>query len=71
MSIGNFNEFIKESRILFREHISTYLTKGSLIMKTLIKEMLEKCESDFEIETLKENLQEEFKLYLDAIERGE
>ena len=39
-------------------------------MKRLIKDKLDECRSEFEVNVLKENLQEEFGLYLDEL-KGE
>ena len=37
-------------------------------MKQMIKNKLDECQSDFEVSVLKENLQEEFGLYLNELE---
>lgn len=70
MTIFEFETFIKESRKEFRELITIYLNGEVGEMKTLIKDKLDECQSDFEVSVLKENLQEEFSLYLDEL-KGE
>ena len=70
MTIFEFETFIKESRKEFRELITIYLNGEVGEMKELIKDKLNECQSDFEVSVLKENLQEEFNLYLDEL-RGE
>lgn len=70
MTIFEFETFIKESRKEFRELITIYLNGEVGEMKTLIKDKLNECQSDFEVTVLKENLQEEFGLYLDEL-KGE
>lgn len=70
MTIFEFETFIKESRKEFRELITIYLNGEVGEMKTLIKDKLNECQSDFEVSVLKENLQEEFGLYLDQL-KGE
>lgn len=70
MTIFEFETFIKESRKEFRELITIYLNGEVGEMKKLIKDKLNECQSDFEISVLKENLQEEFSLYLDEL-KGE
>ena len=70
MTIFEFETFIKESRKEFRELITIYLNGEVGEMKMLIKDKLDECRSDFEINVLKENLQEEFGLYLDEL-KGE
>ena len=70
MTIIEFETFIKESRKEFRELITIYLNGEVGEMKELIKDKLNECQSDFEVSVLKENLQEEFSLYLDEL-KGE
>ena len=70
MTIFEFETFIKESRKEFRELITIYLNGEVGEMKKLIKNKLDECQSDFEVSVLKENLQEEFSLYLDEL-KGE
>ena len=70
MTIFEFETFIKESRKEFRELITIYLNGEVGEMKRLIKDKLNECQSDFEENVLKENLQEEFGLYLDEL-KGE
>ena len=70
MTIFEFETFIKESRKEFRELITSYLNGEVGEMKRLIKDKLNECQSDFEVSVLKENLQEEFGLYLDEL-KGE
>lgn len=70
MTIFEFETFIKESRKEFRELITIYLNGEVGEMKKLIKDKLNGCQSDFEVNVLKENLQEEFSLYLDEL-KGE
>ena len=70
MTIIEFETFIKESRKEFRELITIYLNGEVGEMKELIKNKLNECQSDFEVTVLKENLQEEFSLYLDEL-KGE
>lgn len=70
MTIFEFETFIKESRKEFRELITIYLNREVGEMKRLIKDKLNECQSDFEVSVLKENLQEEFSLYLDEL-KGE
>ena len=64
MTIIEFETFIKESRKEFRELIDNYLNGKVEEMKKTIKNKLDECQSDFEVTVLKENLQEEFGLYL-------
>ena len=70
MTIFEFETFIKESRKEFRELITIYLNGKVEEMKKTIKNKLDECRSDFEVTVLKENLQEEFGLYLDEL-KGE
>ena len=70
MTIFEFETFIKESRKEFRELITIYLNGEVGEMKKLIKDKLDECRSNFEVNVLKENLQEEFGLYLDEL-KGE
>lgn len=70
MTIFEFETFIKESRKEFRELITIYLNGEVGEMKKLIKDKLNECRSEFEVNVLKENLQEEFGLYLDEL-KGE
>lgn len=70
MTIIEFETFIKESRKEFRELIDNYLNGKVEEMKKTIKNKLDECQSDFEVTVLKENLQEEFGLYLDEL-KGE
>ena len=70
MTIFEFETFIKESRKEFREPITIYLNGEVGEMKRLIKDKFNECQSDFEVSVLKENLQEEFSLYLDEL-KGE
>ena len=70
MTIIEFETFIKESRKEFRELIDNYLNGKVEEMKKTIKDKLNECQSDFEVSVLKENLQEEFSLYLDEL-KGE
>lgn len=70
MTIIEFETFIKESRKEFRELIDNYLNGKVEEMKKTIKNKLDECQSDFEVSVLKENLQEEFSLYLDEL-KGE
>lgn len=70
MTIFEFETFIKESRKEFRELIDNYLNGKVEEMKKTIKNKLDECRSDFEVTVLKENLQEEFSLYLDEL-KGE
>ena len=70
MTIFEFATFIKESRKEFRELIDNYLNGKVEEMKKTIKNKLDECRSDFEVTVLKENLQEEFGLYLDEL-KGE
>lgn len=72
MEITYFEEFVKESRLKFRESLELNADNGNIVdITALLKEMLDECCSEFEEETLKENLQEEFKLYLNSISEGE
>lgn len=70
MTIIEFETFIKESRKEFRELIDNYLNGKVEEMKKTIKNKLDECRSDFEVTVLKENLQEEFGLYLGQL-KGE
>lgn len=70
MTIIEFGTFIEESRKEFRELIEKYLNGEVEEMKKTIKNKLDECCSDFEENVLKENLQEEFGLYLDEL-KGE
>ena len=70
MTIIEFETFIKESRKEFRELIDNYLNGKVEEMKKTIKNKLDERRSDFEVTVLKENLQEEFGLYLDGL-KGE
>ena len=70
MTIIEFGTFIEESRKEFRELIENYLNGEVEEMKKTIKNKLDECRSDFEVTVLKENLQEEFGLYLDEL-KGE
>lgn len=70
MTIFEFETFIKKARKEFRELITIYLNGEVGEMKRLIKDKLNECQSDFEVRVLKENLQEEFSLYLDEL-KGE
>ena len=70
MTIIEFETFIKESRKEFRELIDNYFNGKVEEMKKTIKNKLDECRSDFEVTVLKENLQEEFSLYLDQL-KGE
>ena len=70
MTIIEFGTFIEESRKEFRELIDNYLNGKVEEMKKTIKNKLDECRSDFEVTVLKENLQEEFGLYLDEL-KGE
>ena len=70
MTIFEFETFIKESRKEFRELIGDYLNGEIEEMKKMIKNKLDECKSEFEVNVLKENLQEEFGLYLDEL-KGE
>lgn len=68
MEIVEFETFIKEVRKEFRELITIYLDGEVEKMKRMIKNKLDECRSDFEVSVLKENLQEEFGLYLNELE---
>ena len=70
MTIIDFETFIKESRKEFRELIDNYINGKVEEMKKTIKNKLDECRSDFEVTVLKENLQEEFGLYLNEL-KGE
>ena len=70
MTIIEFGIFIEESRKEFRELIENYLNGEVEKKKKTIKNKLDECQSDFEVTVLKENLQEEFGLYLDEL-KGE
>ena len=70
MTIIEFGTFIEESRKEFRELIENYLNGEVEEMKKTRKNKLDECQSDFEVTVLKENLQEEFGLYLDEL-KGE
>jgi hypothetical protein len=70
MTIIEFETFIEKARKEFRELIMIYLDGEVGEMKRLIKDKLDECQSDFEVNVLKENLQEEFGLYLDEL-KGE
>lgn len=68
MAILEFETFIKEARKEFRDLITIYLDGEVEEMKQMIKNKLDECRSDFEVSVLKENLQEEFGLYLNELE---
>lgn len=68
MAIVEFETFIKEARKEFRDLITIYLDGEVEEMKQMIKNKLDECRSDFEVSVLKENLQEEFGLYLNELE---
>ena len=70
MTIIEFETFIEKARKEFRELIDNYLNGKVEEMKKTIKNKLDECRSDFEVTVLKENLQEEFGLYLDQL-KGE
>lgn len=70
MTIIEFGTFIEKARKEFRELITIYLNGEVGEMKKLIKDKLNECQSEFEVNVLKENLQEEFGLYLDEL-KGE
>lgn len=70
MTIIEFGTFIEKARKEFRELITIYLDGEVGEMKRLIKDKLDECRSEFEVNVLKENLQEEFGLYLDEL-KGE
>lgn len=68
MAIVKFETFIKEARKEFRDLITIYLDGEVGEMKRMIKNKLDECRSEFEMNVLKENLQEEFGLYLNELE---
>lgn len=68
MAIVEFETFIKEARKEFRDLITIYLDGEVEEMKQMIKNKLDECRSDFEVSVLKENLQEEFGLYMNELE---
>lgn len=68
MEIVKFETFIKETRKEFRDLIAIYLDGTIGEMKQMIKNKLDECQSEFEVNVLKENLQEEFGLYLNELE---
>lgn len=70
MAVVKFDTFIKEARKEFRDLITIYLDGKVGEMKRLIKNKLDECQSEFEENALKENLQEEFGLYLNEL-KGE
>lgn len=70
MTIIEFGTFIEKARKEFRELITIYLNGEVGEMKRLIKDKLDECRSEFEVNVLKENLQEEFGLYLNEL-KGE
>lgn len=69
MEVRDFEEFIKNCREEFRWQINGYIN-GSRELKDILKRMLGECCSKFEEETLKESLQEEFKLYMEGMTKG-
>lgn len=69
MGADEFDEFIKNCREEFRWHINGYIN-GSRELKDILKRMFGECCSEFEEETLKEHLQEEFKLYMEGVTKG-
>ena len=68
MTIVGFENFITDARTEFRDLITIYLDGEVEEMKRMIKNKLDECRSDFEVSVLKENLQEEFGLYLNELE---
>lgn len=70
MEIAEFETFVETARKEFRELIAIYLDGEVGEMKRLIKDKLDECCSEFEVNALKEGLQEEFGLYLDEL-KGE
>lgn len=64
MEVGKFNEFIQESRTEFRKFLEDWDGEYQKKLKDLLKRMIAKCCSDFEEETLKENLQQEFSEFM-------
>ncbi|WP_287643439.1 hypothetical protein [Bacteroides sp.] len=70
MEIAEFETFVETARKDFRELIAIYLDGEVGEMKRLIKDKLDECCSEFEVNALKEGLQEEFSLYLDEL-KGE
>lgn len=70
MEIIELKEFIEESRKKFRNKLRERSDESVEGLKELIVEMFAKCCSTFEEETLKENLQEEFKLYMEGMTKG-
>lgn len=72
MAVENFTMLIDKAREEFRWILKGYseTTQNERDgLKKMIKKYLDKCCSDFEEEALKENLQEEFKLYLESLKR--
>lgn len=70
MSIVEFEEFIKKTRMEFRDLIEGYLNEEIGIMKEMLKKKINECHSVYEEDTLKEHLKEEFDLYLENL-KGE
>lgn len=69
MEIYNFITFIKDSRNELRNALEA--DKGTKeVLLPILKRQLGACCSTFEETTLKENLQEEFGLYMDSLPKG-
>lgn len=68
MEVEKFKVFIEECRRRFHEKLNAF-TNGRIndFFGRQLKDMLGECCSKFEEDTLKENLQEEFKLYLNNL----
>lgn len=63
-----FEEFINGARLLFATTLKDSSFELNMEdMKKVLKNLLGQCTSSFEEETLKENLQEVFREYLDEV----
>lgn len=74
MEVKKFERWIRTCRIAFRKELDgtgVFVDTTFKTFKEMFKSMLEKCCSEFEEQTLKENLQEEFRDYMNSLQKTE
>lgn len=69
MTIETFEDFIIRSRAEFKERLNESVIDNGI--KAFVLSLFDSCHSQFEEDTLKENLQEEFGFYLESLKKAE
>lgn len=71
MAVRDFELYLSNTREMFRDELESSDMNWKIDLREFILRSFRLCSNQFEEDTLRENLQEEFGLYLESLKKAE